>query len=82
VEVLRGPQSALYGSDAIGGVINITTKTGEGPMRTTADAEGGSFGTFNSAPQFRVRKATCLCRDGAAFPFPRYAGDAAFRTRN
>jgi vitamin B12 transporter len=47
IEVLRGPQSGLYGSDAIGGVISITTKRGEGPPKATGLLEGGSFGTFN-----------------------------------
>jgi vitamin B12 transporter len=47
IEVLRGPQSGLYGSDAIGGVIAITTKRGEGPPRATGLLEAGSFGTFN-----------------------------------
>ncbi len=47
IEVLRGPQSGLYGSDAIGGVISITTKTGDGPLKMTVSGDGGSFGTFN-----------------------------------
>jgi vitamin B12 transporter len=47
VEVLRGPQSALYGSDAIGGVINIITKRGKGPLQTFSQVEGGSYGTIS-----------------------------------
>jgi vitamin B12 transporter len=47
VEVLRGPQSGLYGSDAIGGVINVITKSGSGPPQASASLEGGSFDSFN-----------------------------------
>ena len=47
VEVLRGPQSGLYGSDAIGGVINVITRAGAGPMKLSASVEGGSFDSFN-----------------------------------
>jgi vitamin B12 transporter len=52
IEVLRGPQSTLYGSDAIGGVINIITPTGgPQPFAGQLDAEGGTFDTwrFNGA---------------------------------
>ncbi|HSG99811.1 MAG TPA: TonB-dependent receptor, partial [candidate division Zixibacteria bacterium] len=46
VEILRGSQSVLYGSDAIGGVINIVTREGRGTPVITASAEGGAYGTF------------------------------------
>ena len=49
VEVLRGPASGLYGSDAIGGVINIITKAGSGPPHMYGTLEGGSFDTFNQS---------------------------------
>ncbi len=49
IEVLRGPQSGLYGADALGGVIVVYTKKGEGPLKVEGLVEGGSFGTFNQA---------------------------------
>jgi vitamin B12 transporter len=47
IEVLRGPQSGLYGANALGGVISITTKRGEGPPKVAGSVEAGSYGTFN-----------------------------------
>jgi len=48
VEVLRGPQSTLYGSDAIGGVVDIFSKRGgDTPFGVTASAEGGSYDTYH-----------------------------------
>lgn len=49
IEILRGPQSTLYGSDAIGGVINIITKRGKGKTSGFASLEGGSFNSFRGA---------------------------------
>lgn len=45
IEVVRGPQSSLWGSDALAGVINIITKQASGRFEATASGEGGSFGT-------------------------------------
>lgn len=49
VEVLRGQQSALYGSDAIGGVIHYRTLSGRDAPGTTVRIEAGSFRTVNAA---------------------------------
>ncbi|HKX77255.1 MAG TPA: TonB-dependent receptor [Novosphingobium sp.] len=49
IEVLRGQQSSLYGSDAIGGVIHYITLTGAEAPGFSARAEGGSFGTYTGA---------------------------------
>ncbi len=43
VEILRGPASGLYGADAVGGVIQIFTRRGDGPLRTSAHAEVGGL---------------------------------------
>jgi vitamin B12 transporter len=49
IEVIRGPQSALYGSGAMGGVINIVTRGGRGPLTVTTRVEAGSHGTVDAA---------------------------------
>ena len=44
IEVVRGPASALYGSDAMAGVIHVITRRGKGPRTVSLNASGGSFG--------------------------------------
>ncbi|HEX3944616.1 MAG TPA: TonB-dependent receptor [Rhizomicrobium sp.] len=48
VEILRGPQSTLYGSDAIGGVVDIISRRGgDAPLALRASAESGAFATYH-----------------------------------
>ncbi len=70
IEVLRGPQSALYGSDAMGGVINIVTRRPEGPLAVTASMEVGSYKTHRETISVQGSK------DG----FSLLAGGSVFRT--
>ncbi len=46
IEILRGPQSVLYGSRALGGVINIITKVGEKKLKASSRFEYGTYETF------------------------------------
>ena len=47
IEIVKGPQSTVYGSDAMAGVISIITKKGRGKVRTNVSIEAGSNGTIN-----------------------------------
>ena len=56
VEVLRGPASVLYGSNAMGGVLNIVTRAmHEDGVRTTIDLGAGSYGTVQAEASNQVR---------------------------
>lgn len=48
MEIVRGPASSSYGADAIGGVVQLFTRKGEGPMKIYADA---GYGTYNTTSQ-------------------------------
>jgi vitamin B12 transporter len=54
IEVLRGPQSSIYGSESIGGVINIITKRGRKGLETSGFAEAGSFRTLAGGAGVRI----------------------------
>jgi vitamin B12 transporter len=47
IEILRGPGSVLYGSDAVSGVVQIFTRRGQGRLALEGAAEGGTFGTVD-----------------------------------
>jgi len=49
IEILRGPQSTLYGSDALGGVVNVLTRRGRGKPQFFLSSNGGSHHTFQAA---------------------------------
>jgi len=58
IEVLRGQQSALYGSDAIGGVVGYITLSGREAPGVRLRGEGGSFGTFSGTARIAGARDT------------------------
>lgn len=56
VEVVKGAASTLYGSDAIGGVINLITRDASGPFEVGATVSGGSFGELNARGESGFRQ--------------------------
>jgi vitamin B12 transporter len=54
IEVLNGPQGTLYGSDALGAVIQVFTKKGGDKLSAHGQLEGGSFGTFSQSAGVRA----------------------------
>ena len=56
IEILRGSQSMLWGSDAMGGVINITTKRGRDKPNIAGFAEYGSFNTIREGANVAGKK--------------------------
>jgi len=53
IEIIRGPQSTLYGSDAIGGVINIITRKGKGKPQFSFSSEYGTYHTYRENASVR-----------------------------
>jgi len=57
IEVVKGPASALYGSEAVGGLINIITKSPSSAPRFSADIFGTSWGEINTDLGWRYSKS-------------------------
>lgn len=67
VEIARGPQSTLYGSDAMGGVINIVTRQEQGKPRMHFSTQGGSYSTLNGNAEVSGRSGQVSYSAGAAY---------------
>ena len=77
IEVVRGAGGALYGSQAIGGVVNLISREGSGPLKFSLLSEGGSRATQNQVASFDGAEGK-LAYSGSLS----YFSTTAYRTRN
>ena len=67
IEVLRGPSSVLWGSQAIGGVVNLITRQPTEHLAVNARAEGGSFGTAQAVANISDKFGPVSASVGAGY---------------
>jgi vitamin B12 transporter len=65
IEIVRGPASVLYGSDAMAGVVQLFTRPGTGRTRVDLAARGGSFGSYDFDGAVRGGEAITYSLAGA-----------------
>lgn len=83
IEVLKGPQSPLYGSAAMGGVVQVFTRSPAGSPRASLTAEGGAFGSWRvsasaaggSGPVRYAATAAHRATDGISAAAERFGND-------
>ncbi|HEY2064986.1 MAG TPA: TonB-dependent receptor plug domain-containing protein, partial [Gemmatimonadaceae bacterium] len=66
IEIVRGPASVLYGSDAVAGVVQVFTRPGSGPMHAELSGRGGGFGTYDAEGAVRGASSAVTYSLGAA----------------
>jgi len=78
IEIVRGPASVLYGSDAVTGVVQVFTRSGRGALEWEAGAQGGTFGSRS----YDARLASGGDRAGFSLGWSSVADDGIYAFNN
>ena len=78
IEIVRGPVSVLYGSDAVTGVVQIFTRTGRGPAQLGAEVHAGTYGSVDGAVDVEGSNG----KIGYAARVSRFSADGLYRYNN
>ncbi len=80
IEIVRGPGSAVHGSDALGGVVHILTRKGQGPPRVSLTVEGGAYDTHRH--RLSISGGTSLVNYALAASYAHSEGFSAARRKD